>query len=227
MRLAPILCLIAGAVAGCRSAPTAARRVQPFEGIVVYPDRRTVEIDAWSCLDAGWLEQIACSPDTREHEALVVIEARPSEIHAALQLAGYRSGSPGAWSYEGGTVALTPPTGDAIDIDVRYEHEGETVIEPIGAWIEDGRGRATFPGGPWIFGGSILAPNPEWMGPGEHYVADLSGSIIGLVTFGDEVVGYREVIADQEAVQAPEWRVRADHVPPVGTPVTLILRPAG
>jgi hypothetical protein len=62
------------------------------------------------------------------------------------------------------------------------------------------------------------------MGPGEHYVADHTGSIIGLVTFGDEVVGFEEVFSDQQSVQPLAWQVRIDHVPPVGTPVTVILR---
>jgi hypothetical protein len=63
------------------------------------------------------------------------------------------------------------------------------------------------------------------MGPGEHYVADQTGSIIGLVTFGDETVGFEQVLADQQDVQPLEWQVRTEHVPPPGTPVTLILRP--
>ncbi len=62
------------------------------------------------------------------------------------------------------------------------------------------------------------------MGEGEHYVADYSGSIIGLVTFGDEVIGFSEVIADQAAVQEPEWIVDTDRVPPIGTEVTVVIR---
>ena len=62
--------------------------------------------------------------------------------------------------------------------------------------------------------------------PRLHYVADMTGSIIGLVTFGDEVIGFSRVIADQDAVQPPSWEVRTDHVPPRGTEVTLILRRA-
>ena len=84
--------------------------------------------------------------------------------------------------------------------------------------------RETFPHLPWVFGGSIIAPNPKAMGPGEHYVADYSGSIIGLVTFGDEVLGFSKVLADEESVQAPEWEVNPKTIPPVGTEVTVVLR---
>jgi hypothetical protein len=190
-------------------------------------DPPAVEIEAWACLEAGWLEQIACSPRTREHEALAVIKARPSDVHAALLLAGFEHGSPGSWSWEDETLSFTPPSGDRLKVYVRYERDGQTAEEPIGAWMVDGEGRPIFPDTPWVFAGSAFAPNPKWMGPGEHYVADQTGSIIGLVTFGDEVVGFQRVFADQQAVEPLQWQVRSDHVPPIGTPVTLVLRAAG
>ncbi len=226
-----VLTAILLAVAGGCAGPGAARGpdgdgpvVRPSEGITVRPRERQVEIEAWVCLDAGWLEQIACSPGTREHEALVVIKARPSNVHAALLLAGFEPGTPGEWVYQESGVSLTPPAGDPLDILVRYPRHGQIIEEPIGVWIVDAEG-AAFPNDHWVFGGSSFAENLEWMGPGEHFVADETGSIIGLVTFGDEVVGYQRVIADQEAVHPPEWQVNSDHVPPIGTRVTLILRP--
>lgn len=202
-------------------------KLQPFPGIAVLPDKPAVELAAWVCLEYGWLEQVACAPGTREHESLVVPRARPSQIHAALLMAGFEPGAPGKWSYENEQYTFTPPTGAALDVLVRYIDESDRIIEePIRLWIRDHLGRHEFPREPWIFAGSIFAPNPEWMEEeGEHYVADMTGSIIGLVTFGDEVVGFSRVLADQAAVQPPEWEVNSDHIPPVGTPVTLILRP--
>ncbi|MHC4303660.1 MAG: YdjY domain-containing protein [Planctomycetota bacterium] len=206
--------------------PEAPRVLEPFEGITVWPDVPVVEIEAWSCLEAGWLEQIACAPGTREHEALVVIKAKPSDVHAALLLAGFQHGAPGNWSYQNESLSFTPPRGDRLDILVRYERDGEAIEEPIRAWMVDAGGRPSFPDTAWVFAGSLFVENPDWMGPGEHYVADQTGSIIGLVTFGDEVVGFEEVFADQQNVQPLAWQVRIDHVPPVGMRVTLILRRA-
>ena len=207
--------------------PTAPVVLRPFAGIVVRPAEVTVEVQAWTCLEAGWLEQVACSPNSREHESLVVVKAPPSEIHAALLLAGFEPGSPGTWSYVDDALQFTQPTGDRLDVLVRYENAaGGTIQEPMSAWIQDHRGQHAFPDEPWVFGGSAFEKNLPWMGPGEHYVADTTGSIIGLVTFGDEVIGFSRVIADQESVQPPAWEVRTDHVPPVGTQVTLILRRA-
>ncbi|UCD74129.1 MAG: hypothetical protein JSV91_10100 [Phycisphaerales bacterium] len=200
--------------------------IKPFPGVIVYPDRPAAEIQATSCLTSGWLEQIVCSPGTREHEALLVTAVKPHQIHAALLLAGFQPGSPGRWFRENGVLTFISPKGDALELFVRYPGAGgEMIEEPVRNWISDHLGRQTFPPDPWIFAGSRFAENPSWMGPGEHYVADLTGSIIGLVTFGDEVVGFSRVLADDSSVQKPEWEVASDRVPPLGTPVTLILRP--
>jgi hypothetical protein len=122
-------------------------------------------------------------------------------------------------------VRLIAPTGSRLDVHVRYEDPLRgPVEEPVRDWIEDTSG-GPFPVVPWVFGGSFFAPSPQWMEPGEHYVADMTGSIVGLVTFGDEVVGLWRVMADQESVQPAEWQVRSGHVPPEGTPVTMILVP--
>lgn len=207
---------------GCQRQPTL---IRPFEGISINRDQPAVEIEAWACLEAGWLEQIACSPHTREHESLLVVQARPSDIHAALLLAGFEPGKPGSWTERDGEVQFTPPTGDPLVVFVRYlDIEGGIVEEPIRMWIEDEQGRVAPPTETWVFTGSIMATNPRWMDPGEHYVADITGSIVGLVTFGDEVVGFRQVLADRVDVQPPQWKVRCSHVPPLGTPATMILR---
>ncbi len=194
-------------------------------GILVYPSKRTIECRAVSCLEAGWLEQIACAPNSREHESLVVVQARPSEIHTALLMAGLKNGSPGRWTYADDELSFAPPVGDQVDVLVRYaDREGKQLEHSIRDWIVDARGRHEFPEHPWVFGGSSFAPNPQWMGPGEHYVADMTGSVIGLVTFGDEVIGFSKVISDQEAVHPPQWQIAMSKVPPRGAEVTLILR---
>ncbi len=227
----------AGLLQSCTQIPTDSLRseadpaapvvLRPFAGIVVRLDASTVEIQAWTCLEAGWLEQVACSPSSREHESLVVIKAKPSEVHAALLLAGFEPGSPGTWTYIDDELKFTQPTGERLDVLVRYQNStGDAVQTPISTWIQDHSGQHDFPDEPWVFGGSAFQENPEWMGPGEHYVADMTGSIIGLVTFGDEVIGFSRIIADQDAVQPPSWEVRSDHLPPRGTEVTLILRRA-
>ena len=78
---------------------------------------------------------------------------------------------------------------------------------------------------PWVFAGSRIRSNTKSMGPGEHYVADRTGSIVGIVTFGDEVIAYDEVLSDKVDVDAPEWQANTAAMPVPGTRVQLVIRP--
>jgi hypothetical protein len=195
--------------------------LQPFPGVAVDPVKGVVELAALVCLEGGWLEQVACMPGTREHEALVVVEARPRQVHAALLMAGAEPGAPGRWTFVDDVVQFIAPTGSKLDVSVRHDVDGVEQEVPIGRWIRDHLGRAVFPDEHWVFAGSRFTVDPHGR---EHYVADVSGSVIGLVTFGDEVVGFSKVLADQAAVQPPEWEVDTSRIPPVGTAVTVVLR---
>jgi hypothetical protein len=218
----------APAAATPTTAPDSAPRiVLPFEGVTVFPELHEVRIDAVTCLTEGYLEQVACAPNTREHESLVVTRVKPSQIHAALLMAGFEPGTPGQWRYENDSYSVVPPQGDPVDVLVICsDPQGRAIEQPISKWVREKLKDGTKPLGnePWVFGGSRFDDNPEFMGVGEHYVADMTGSIIGLVTFGDEVIGYSRVLADQEDVQEPVFEVNTDAVPAEGTNVTVILR---
>ena len=57
----------------------------------------------------------------------------------------------------------------------------------------------------------------------ERYIADGSGSIVGLVTFGDETISAVDVIPDQVEVSPAVWEVFVGRMPPPGTEVTIVL----
>jgi len=95
---------------------------------------------------------------------------------------------------------------------------------PVTRWIRDHHGRRAFPDVRWVFAGSRFETLPDTLGGGEIYLADESGSIIGLVTFGDEVLGLDRVIADDAEVAPPEWEAHTERMPDVGTKVTIVLR---
>ena len=55
----------------------------------------------------------------------------------------------------------------------------------------------------------------------ERYVADGSGSLVGLVTFGDETIGALEVIPDSASAAQPMWEVWSERMPPMGSRVQV------
>lgn len=207
-------------------APEPARPIAMSGDLTVHRDRREVVVQAWVATNEGWLEQAVCSPNTREHESLLVIRTPASRVHAALLLAGLEPGHPGAWRMverDPGPPAVerVPPAGAPLAIFVR--HGGEE--RPLTAWMTPAEDRAASPEHPWVFAGSLIRPNTRSMGPGEHYVADYTGSVVGIVTFGDEVIAFDEVLSDQAEVDSPQWLANTDAMPPSGTEVELVIRP--
>jgi hypothetical protein len=123
-------------------------------------------------------------------------------------------------------IRRIPPTGERVAVLVRHPGEGgDSVEHPISNWIMDGRDGAPFPDIPWIFGGSYFAADAFDEGEEEVYVADQTGSLIGLVTFGDEVLGLESIRSGELSVDAAEWEVRSVAMPPLGSRVELVLRP--
>ena len=220
---------IAGRSEDSAPPPTIDNLIMLPGGIVVDRSAPEVRVPASTAIDVGWLEQVVCSRNTRDHEALFVVDVPPSAVHAALLLIGLEPGSPGRWAFEEieGTanvvVRRIPPVGDQVDIRVRYQSGDGTLRDhPVADWIVGDGGMREFPVVPWVFGGSFLS------GPAgaAAYAADRSGSLVGLVTFGDEVLGLESVLSDQLSVDAAEWEVRTSAVLAPGTEVVLVFSPA-
>lgn len=203
-------------------------------GVEVNLKERCVDVASAVCLREGLLELIACTKDTKEHEAIIRIEAVPKHVHAALLLIGARPGSPAMrkpadkeetqWIY-------IPPSGGPVDVSlVIPDKEGKMIERPIADFIvaidhepgvagEDAKVKR-FPTSTFIFAGSIL--DGEKDGP-RQYVADSSGNVISITTFGDELLCLPDF--QDNANTSLMWQVDSTHLPPLGAKVTLRLRP--
>ncbi|MEY5033303.1 MAG: hypothetical protein RL354_2334 [Planctomycetota bacterium] len=191
--------------------------------------RQAVAFDATAVISEGFLEQYVCTVGTREHESLFAFEGKSSEIHAALLLAGFQPGTPGRWREvpdANGAVTLerVPPAGDEISAQVRLPsgeaHPLDWFVRasPVAPHAADAA-----PPSRLVFGGSRFITSRKTQQ--EFYAADASGSLIGLVTFGDETIGAVEVIPDQVEASPAVWEVFVERMPPPGTKVTIVLAP--
>lgn len=221
-------CTILAPGSGCVSSSPREALTEIAVGVRVDRMAQQVEVDGTIAIEVGILEAAACMWKTREHESLVVVKALPSAVHAAMLVAGFVPGKPGVWkeafleSGEFDCLKLMKPQGELLAIDVRL---ADASVVPLTAWIRSTSGAQKFPEQPWIFAGSVFVTNPKsWKEPGEHYVADLTGQIIGIVTFGDEVIAFDEVLPDRADLATPEWEVDSSRIPAPGTPVTLVIR---
>ncbi len=185
-----------------------------------------VRVQARVCLGEGPLEQVVCAAGTREHEAIFAVAARPSDIHAALLLAGGVPGRPGSWSVNSSNALVAHfPEGTSVEVlatgpDKRLEPV-QRLVRALGAQ-RDATGELRF-----VFAGSLLVRLNRQPDSPEVYAADLSGSVVGLVTFGDELIACASVMSDSADVQDPAWEVFTERVWPEGSAVTLTLRAIG
>ena len=212
-----------------------AERVQMADGLWADRQRGEVLVDARIATREGWLEQLVCKSGTREHESLLAVAVQPSLIHAALLFVGAQPGAPGAWREEqdeGGAwrIAYTSPTGTPVEVFARVRSDSGERDDPLCEWIRGAREEGgkiveqRFPCDAFVFAGSHVRPNPPSLGSGDHYVADFTGSIVGLVTFGDEMIAFREVIPDRVDLAPAVWTANTARIPPEGSTVQLVIR---
>jgi hypothetical protein len=216
--------------------PSAPGKDFKLPGITIDAKQRHVDVQASVCLDEGALELIACTKDSKEHESIVVVEARPIHIHTALLLLGAKNGNPPMrqpLNEEMTRWADVPPQGDLIEVFLEFKDAaGKLTERPISDFIArsdddhappaagetDAEPKPRFPH-TFIFAGSMLRENES--GP-KDYLADRSGHVISIASFGDEVLCLPDHHSQDNG--ALMWRIDSTHLPKPGTPVTLRLR---
>ena len=192
--------------------------IKTLPGLVVDTKAREVRLEAEVCLQQGSLELLACSPGTREHESILVVKAKPSHVVFALALVGLSPGQPG-YMTEGGSYS--PPGGTVVDILVRFtvaKPDGKREAVEVPAWkllkpaqSESGLERPL----QWVYVGR----------PSEAALraADQEGTVICLSNFTEAVL---DVPFESTSVNAELlYEANPAVVPPVKTPVEIILRP--
>ena len=195
----------------------AAARVVEFDGVVPIDahDERAPYV---------YLEVLACSRDTREHEAVVVTDAKPSQVHAALLAIGLEPGKPGSYSWQGERVQANPPTGPRVRVEV-IVGDGQGV--PLTDWAVNVRSGETLTaalreaGHAMLFAGSVSIERER----GASYLGDGAGTLVGLSTFGTETVACEALFNPDSAVEEPVWIANSALVPKAGTPVRVRIWP--
>jgi hypothetical protein len=198
-------------------------------GLIIHRQARYVDVAARVCLREGTLELVACTRAGKVHESIISVDARPAHIHTALLLLGANPGNPAMRKRDADRWVDVPPRGSAIDVFLLYEDEsGKQIERPIRDFItragvepaEAKRKANRFPTHTFLFAGSCVV---DWREGNKPYVCDLSGNVISLSTFGDEVLCLPGVHGHANA--ALLWQVDPTHLPALETKLTLRLRP--
>jgi hypothetical protein len=145
----------------------------------------------------------------KAHETVVIFEAKPSDIHKAVESLGLKAGKPG----RGEVLGSGPEVQILLDLPAAGGRPaGELPLEK--ALVEKKTGRP-LPQLKWIFTGSVPKDNA--------YGADVSGTLIGLFPVTDELVFQSSLTMREEGMIKLDTNKGV--LPPEGTACTLIIRP--
>lgn len=179
------------------------------------PAQRRLILRARVVLRDGFLEHLLCKRNIKEHEAILATDAPPRIIHAGLLLTGAEKGHPVRFQ-----PRFEPPTGSPIAIDLQWTDGDKPRQMNALAWIKDeklGKPLAC----DWVFAGSDLFRDPD---SGRMIYAADDGDLITVANFASAILDLP--VSSSADNQARSFVANTPHIPPLGTFVTMILRPA-
>jgi hypothetical protein len=172
------------------------------------------------CLRQGYLEHLLSNKTAeKEHESVIVADINAIYIHLGLIGIGAKQGKPVQFFDEMMQPAFKPPTGEKIAIHLRYEEKGKEVLVPAQKWVRDSKAKKELQYD-WVFAGSKIFADPEGKQP-PYYGAN-QGRVICTSNFNVALLDIPVASSDKND-EGLQFEANTDQIPPVRTPVTLIL----
>lgn len=178
--------------------------------------KRRVLVNAEVCLRKGQLELLLCRKHTKEHEAILAADVDARIIHAALNAAGAKEGSPVRWAPK-----YRPASGTTIKVFLRYTDKGKQVTVSAQSWIKNAKTNKLLESD-WVFGGSHLVANPlNPDGPKQSLAND--GDLVCVSNFETALLDL--------PIKSPKdnadliFVANTERIPPLETKVVVLLEP--
>lgn len=198
------------------------KEIGPNVFFVKSGERRWVEIQAEVCLQKGYIEHLLTRTAAgKGYESVLQADIDARHVHAALLAAGASPGRPAQFFNDRGEPEFQPPTGQRILVLVRYQKAGQTIVEPARSWVRNAETKKELDRD-WVFAGSRFYPNPEG---GEPYYGANEGRVICTANFANALLDLPFKSQEGDPQAGLDFEVNTHRVPPIGTPVTLILIP--
>ncbi|NLX98308.1 MAG: hypothetical protein GXY83_19290 [Rhodopirellula sp.] len=195
--------------------PQQLQRLHPSHPVWFDKQQRCVVIAGQVCAREVPLELFACLRGTKEHEAIVAVDTPAHIVHAGLMAAGATPGNPVQFYPE-----YVPATGPEIEITVVWEDpKGSRRTARAQDWVRNTETKQPMQDA-WIFAGSQFTKDERTNE--EYYQAD-GGDFICVSNFPSAMLDIPIKSSDSNA--ALMFEGYAERIPPLGTPVTLILKP--
>jgi hypothetical protein len=166
------------------------------------------------CLTEGLLEVFACLKGTKEHEAVVTVDIEAAKAHAALLRVGADAGSPVRWD------PYVPAKGSEIGVSVVWkDKDGKRQSARAQEWIYDTEKEKAMEYS-WVFAGSGFWVDEE---TGQTRYRAEGGELICVSNFASAMLDLP--IESSQANASLMFKAYTERIPPLGTPVTLLLKP--
>ncbi len=211
--IAVVLSLCFAAPALAQAPATAGATTRP---LVVDPAHHRVRVLCEALNVEMPLEFFCVLAGTSEHEAVLRTSVKPSDIHATLLALGLKAGQPVRFSEA--AQKWLPPMGPPLQLTCEYEKNGQRMSVPAYRWLRDVKTRKEAKPFTWVFVGSRMMEDGT-------YAADVTGYIVSVVNFDLTVIDVPDLASSSN--ESLEWEYNPELVPPTGTPVWLVIEPAG
>ncbi|MCG3146748.1 MAG: hypothetical protein PCFJNLEI_00182 [Verrucomicrobiae bacterium] len=174
---------------------------------IVGGEQQSVEVEAKVAHYDHILEFLACEPETRDYESLLTVTAKPSAVKFGLLLIGCEEGE---------------TNGSPLTIEVEWQDKTKPRRGPVEDWLIDRR-TGKPPGKlPFFFSGSMFVP--DLFTTNKIFQADAEQAHIALWWQPSILINLRGDQGNPYRGDDQGFQVNTNVVPPVGTPVKLILR---
>lgn len=191
-------------------------KLSPDYPIFVDMKTKRVVVDGQIVQNHALLEMFACPLDSgKEHESVVAVFSSSQLVHAGLLAVGAKPGHPARFDEQ-----FQAATGTKIRIEVQWKGEdGKLTSIPARRMVRSIREKKELDMD-WVFGGSLIYKDPET--GREQYLAE-GGELICVSNFGTATMDLPT--PSPEAAANQMFEANTDLIPPLGTPVRLILIP--
>lgn len=195
--------------------PPGATRLSQQSSLWVDMKGKRVFTDGYVAQREAYLELFACPAETKEHESIVGVVAKSSELHAALLAVGAVQGTPVRFDTE-----YIPATGQPIRVWVMwYDGEGNFQYTDARHWVRRVGTKDSLQLD-WVFAGSSIWKDPA---DGKQYYQADSGEMICVSNFSTALMDLP--IQSSDANSELQFDAFTPRIPPRGTPVRLMLVP--
>lgn len=191
------------------------KRLDPVAPVWIDPTDKRVIMLGQVCLTEGVLEMFACLANTKEHESVISVPTNAFLVHAALLAIGAKQGKPVEFDPK-----YVPASGSEIEITLHWKNKkGEVQTARAQDWVRNIKTRKAMTH-PWVFPGSRFWDNEV---TGQRVYEAESGDFICVSNFPSAMIDLP--IKSSKENNDLMFQAFTEHIPPLGTPVTIVLTP--